>query len=140
MKFSVLIKKFKKYHGKVRFVGNAYLRKVAVAPSYLLIACTRGLVSSNELEACFKDIKKNIKKRAKVFVRVYPYITLLGKPAEVRMGKGKGGRVRGYFTSVVPGKILFELYGLSQQKSKVILENCSKKLSVRTRVSSRFFF
>jgi large subunit ribosomal protein L16 len=140
--FSGLInRKFKKINGKVRFVGvrnlpkNLYYGKTSV-----LVSCGYGLISASEIEAVRRSIRKNIgkSKRVKLLTRIYPYIPLTGKPSEVRMGRGKGSKIRKWVYFCKPGKILFELKNLSSKRASIALNKASEKLAVVTKILNVF--
>src|SRR5690349_15510769 len=114
------LKKFKKPHGKVKLAGigiNATINKEGISrlndKGFALKTLEYGKLTSNEIESARRAIRKVTKKFGKVLIRVYPYLPLTKKPAEVRMGKGKGSKVRAWVSPVKPGKTLFEVFGVS---------------------------
>lgn len=137
----LLNRKFKKINSKVRFVG---IRKIFIKMQHkrtsILCSIGYGLLSSSEIEAGRKLIRKMLgkSKRIKILVRIFPYILLTGKPAEVRMGRGKGSKIRKWVCFVKPGKILYEIKNISNKRGKFILLKASEKLSVKTKPLSLF--
>ncbi|OHB17555.1 MAG: 50S ribosomal protein L16 [Parcubacteria group bacterium RIFCSPHIGHO2_01_FULL_45_26] len=104
--------------------------------SFGLQATTAGRIKSNQLESARKAISRSIKKTGKVWIRVFPDMPYTAKPAEVKLGKGKGD-VQGYVAPVRAGRILFELDGLSKIESEDVLRKAGSKLPVRTRIVRR---
>ncbi|MAZ40597.1 50S ribosomal protein L16 [bacterium] len=104
--------------------------------SYGLKAETAGRITSNQIEAGRKAISRNIKKVGKLWIRIFPDRPLTSKPAEVKMGKGKGD-IKGYCAEVRPGRVLFEIDGLSDEESREVLRKAGAKLPVKTKVVKR---
>ncbi|HYF10281.1 MAG TPA: 50S ribosomal protein L16 [Candidatus Paceibacterota bacterium] len=104
--------------------------------SYGLKATASARVRSNQLEASRKVIARSIGKVGKMWTRVFPDFPYTGKPAEVGMGKGKGD-LQGYQVEVKPGRILFEVDGLSLKEAQDALRKAGAKLPVKTKVVSR---
>jgi large subunit ribosomal protein L16 len=129
-------RKYKKVFGKVRFVGVRSIPKSEDHfRSSVLISVGYGLLSSSEIEAGRRVLRKLIGKsrRIRVLVRVYPYIPLMGKPSEVRMGRGKGSRIRKWVSFIKPGKVIYELKNIPFRRALRVLKKSSEKLSVSTR-------
>jgi len=134
-------RKYKKINGKVRFVGVRLLPKnLGYDNTVVLISNSYGLLSASEIEAVRRIIKKNVGKsrKIKLISRIYPYIPLTGKPSEVRMGRGKGSRIRKWVYFVRPGKILFELKNLSIKRASFALTKAIDKLSIKVKVLKIF--
>jgi large subunit ribosomal protein L16 len=93
-----------------------------------------GQMSQEEIEAGRKVIRRMIKKKGLLIVRSFAYLTLTKKPAEVRMGKGKGNRPRKIVYPVKPGQILYELYNVPLVVALSALKVACNKLSVMARV------
>ena|SRR3989338_577582 len=104
--------------------------------SYGLQAQTPGRVRSNQLEAARKAISRVIKKTGKIWIRVFPDMPYTAKPAEVKLGKGKGD-VQGYVAQIRPGRVLFEVDGLSDAESRDVLRKAGSKLPVKTKIIIR---
>jgi ribosomal protein L16/L10AE len=99
---------------------------------------TYGYVSADSIEAFRKVIAPYFRKRNtkiyKFIIRCYAFLPLTKKPAEVRMGGGKGSKVRGFFCPVRPGQILFEVFVRNPVSTKSLFLYASRKLSVQTKV------
>lgn len=93
-----------------------------------------GYISANAIEAFRKVIAPHFrKKRSKIYkflIRCYPYLPLTKKPAEVRMGGGKGSKVRGFYSPVRPGQILFEVFVRDPAATKSLFTYAARKLPV----------
>ena len=99
---------------------------------YGLKAIEPGLITSKQIEATRRAMIRKIKKSGKIWIRAYPDIPVTSKPVEVRMGKGKG-TVDHFVCRVKPGKILFEINGVSLKLAKELLRKGSMKLPLRTK-------
>lgn len=104
---------------------------------YGLQALEPGWVSARQIEAARRAIVRALKRRGKVWIRVFPDKPVTQKPAETRMGKGKGN-VEFWVAVVRPGKVMFEVGGgLSEEAAKEALNLASYKLAIKTKVVSR---
>ena len=104
--------------------------------SHGLKAETPARVRSNQIEAARKVIAREMKKSGKFWIRVFPDKPYTAKPAEVGMGKGKGDP-QGYEFQVWPGRVLFEVDGLSDRLARDVLRKAGSKLPLKTTVVSR---
>jgi len=95
-----------------------------------------GWVSARQIEAARRAIVRAIRRRGKVWIRVFPDKPVTQKPAETRMGKGKGN-VEYWVAVVKPGRILFELGGVPEDTAKEALRLAAYKLSVKTKIITR---
>ena len=103
---------------------------------YGLKALTRGWVRSTQIEACRVVINRHMKRKGKLWIRVFPDKPVTKKPIEVRMGKGKGNPE--YWVAVVyPGTMLFEIGGVPDDIARESLRLADAKLGVRTRLVTR---
>lgn len=93
-------------------------------------------VRSNQIEAARKTIVRQMQKKGKLWIRIFPDRPFTAKAAEVGMGKGKGDP-QGYEVQVWPGRIIFELDGLDEVTSKEALRKAGAKLPLKTRIVSR---
>lgn len=93
-------------------------------------------INSQQLEAARKAIVRETKRRGKVWLKVFPHKPYSKKPAEVRMGSGKG-EVAGYVAVVKPGKVMFEISGLPEETAKEALRKAGTKLPVKSQIISR---
>lgn len=104
--------------------------------SYGLKATTYARVRSNQIEAARKVLSRSAGKTGKIWVRIFPDMPFTAKPAEVKLGKGKG-ELQGYQVPVKPGRILFEVDGVSEAVAREALRKAGTKLPTKTRVVSR---
>ena len=93
-------------------------------------------VSARQIEAARRAITRQMKRQGRVWIRVFPDVPVTGKPAEVRMGKGKGA-IDYWAARVHPGRILFEIDGVPDDVAREALRLGAAKLSVRTKVVTR---
>ena len=89
-------------------------------------------INARQLESARKVIVKEMKRKGKLWIRVFPSLPYTGKPAEVRMGKGKGD-VQGYVAVVKPGRILFEISGVPEESAKEAFRKAGNKLPILTK-------
>lgn len=93
-------------------------------------------ITARQIEAGRIAITRHIKRKGKLWIRVFPWKPVTKKPTEVRMGKGKGDPE--FWVDVVkPGKILYELEGVSEPLAKEAMRLASNKLSIKTRFITR---
>ena len=104
--------------------------------SYGLKAITPGRVTARQIEAARRAITRHIKRSGRVWIRVFPDVPVSQKPAEVRMGKGKGSP-EFWMCRVKPGRVMFELDGVEQSIAKRAFELAAAKLPVQTRFVTR---
>jgi large subunit ribosomal protein L16 len=103
---------------------------------YGLQALEPGWVSARQIEAARRAIVRYMRRRGKVWIRIFPDHPYTHRPPETRMGKGKGG-VEYWVAVIKPGRILFEVGGLPTDIAKEALEQATYKLSIKTRVMAR---
>ena len=96
----------------------------------------RGVITSRQIEASRLAMARFIKKGGKVWIRIFPDRPITKKPAETRMGKGKGS-VEYWACKVKPGRMMFEIDGVSEEIAREALRLGSAKLSVKTRFVQR---
>lgn len=104
--------------------------------SYGAKAVSQGRVRSNQIEAARRVIARSLGKTGKVWVRIFPDRPFTQKPAEVGMGKGKGD-LSGYEFEVLPGRVLFEIDGVSAEVAKDALRKAGAKLPIKIKVIGR---
>lgn len=104
--------------------------------SYGLKAQTGARVTSNQIEAARRVISRQMGKVGKVWIRIYPDRPYTAKAAEVGMGKGKGDP-QGFVFEVKPGRILFEVDGVSEAIAREALRKANMKLPIKTKIVSR---
>ena len=96
----------------------------------------RGWITSRQIEACRVAINRYLKRKGKVWIRVFPDKSVTKKPAETRMGTGKGAP--DHWVAVVrPGRILFEVANVSKEDAQDALRRAAAKLGIRTRFVKR---
>lgn len=95
-----------------------------------------GRITSRQIEAARIAMTRNMKREGKVWIRIFPDKPITSKPLEVRMGKGKGA-LDYYVANVQPGRIMFEIDGVSREVAEESLRLAAQKLSVQTRIVTR---
>ena len=123
--------KHRKMH-KGRMNGKAYRGSSISFGDYGLKALEPGWLTSRQIEAARIAINRHVKRGCKVWIRVFPDKPITKKPAETRMGKGKGAPE--YWVAVVkPGRILYEIAGADEGLAKEAFRRASNKLPIATR-------
>ena len=104
--------------------------------TYGLKALEPGWITSRQIEAVRITISRRVRKIGKMWIRIFPHKSITKKPAETRMGKGKGSPE--YWVAVVkPGRILFEIDGLDEETAKETFKQCGYKLPIKTKIVPR---
>jgi len=127
--------KFRKAH-KGRIHGNAKAGTELNFGQYGLKAIEPDRVTARQIEAARRAMTRHMKRAGRVWIRVYPDVPVSKKPIEVRMGKGKG-TPEYWVCRIKPGRIMFEIDGVSVQVAKEALALAAAKLSVKTRFIER---
>ena len=127
--------KFRKAH-KGRIHGNASRCNNMNYGSFGLKAIQPERIISRQIEAARVALTRHMKRQGRVWTRMFPNIPVSKKPVEVRMGKGKGSPEY-YACRVKPGRILFEIDGLSFDQAKETFRACSHKLPIKTKMVER---
>lgn len=104
--------------------------------SFGLKALSSARITSNQMEAARKVIARSLGKTGKTWIRIFPDRPFTQKPAEVKMGKGKGD-VQGYCTEIHPGRIIFEVDGIKEAEAREALRKAGTKLPVKTKSVGR---
>lgn len=105
---------------------------------YALQSLESAWITNRQIEACRIAITRTLKRGGKVWIRVFPAKPFTKKPAETRMGKGKGD-IEGWVVVVKPGRILFEIGGIQNEElARKAMSLASTKLPIKTRFLSRF--
>ena len=104
--------------------------------NYGLKALSAGWIKDREIEAARVILARATRKNGKFWIRIFPDKPYTKKPPEVTMGAGKGD-VAFFVSSIVPGKVLFEIDGLSKEESHQVMQVVASKLSVKTKVISK---
>lgn len=121
---------------KGRMNGKAYRGSEIAFGDYGLKALEPGWISNRQIESARVAITRHVKRGCKVWIRIFPDKPLTKKPAETRMGKGKGSP-ESWVAVVKSGKILYEMAGVSEDVAKEALRLASHKLSVSTKFVKR---
>lgn len=124
----------KQFRGKMR--GVSIRGSVISFGDFALKASSPGWVSTRQIEAGRKVLTKYTQKGGRVWIRIFPDKPVSDKPAEVRMGGGKGDVVD-YVAVVRPGRILFEMSGITLQLAKQAMTGASQKLPIKTKFIAR---
>ena len=103
---------------------------------YGLQALEPGWVTARQIEAARRALVRYMRRRGKVWIRIFPDKPVTQKAAETRMGKGKGA-VDHWVAVVKPGRIMFELSGLSEEAAKEAMRRATHKLSIKTKFTKR---
>lgn len=103
---------------------------------YGMQALGRGHVTNKQIEACRVAINRHFQRKGKVWIKIFPDKPVTKKPAETRMGKGKGA-VDHWVAVVRPGRILFEVGGVTREEAQVAMRLASAKVGIRTRFVDR---
>jgi len=104
--------------------------------SFGLKATSAGRIKSTQIEAARKTIAHSMSKTGKIWTRIFPDHPYTQKPAEVKMGKGKGD-LQGYEAIIKPGRVLFEVDGVDETSAKEMLRKGGTKLPVKTKFVAR---
>ena len=128
--------KFRKAH-KGRIHGKAARCSSINYGAFALKAMAPERIIGKQIEAARVALTRYMKRTGKVWTRIFPNIPVSKKPTEVRMGKGKGSPEY-YACRVKPGRILFEVDGVSEQIAKEALYKASAKLPIKTKTIKRF--
>ncbi|MBU2754013.1 50S ribosomal protein L16 [Acidithiobacillus sp. CV18-2] len=127
--------KFRKQH-KGRNRGLATRGSKVSFGEYGLKATTRGRVTARQIEAARRAINRHVRRGGRIWVRIFPDKPISKKPAEVRMGKGKGNPE--YWVALIqPGKVLYEMEGVTEEVAREALRLGAAKLPVQTIVVER---
>lgn len=127
--------KFRKTH-KGRNRGLAQVGNEVSFGEFGLKATTRGQITARQIEAARRAITRYVKRGGKLWIRVFPDKPITKKPIEVRMGKGKGN-VEYWVAPIQPGRMLYEIEGVSEEVARAAFTLAAAKLSVRTTFVNR---
>jgi len=128
------VKYRKQMKGRMR--GTAYRGSTITFGDYALKAMECGRMTSQQIEAARIAINRTVKRGGKMWIRVFPDKPLTKKPAETRMGKGKGSPEQ-WVAPIKPGRILYELTGVEEELAVKALRLAGNKLPFATKVISR---
>ncbi len=128
--------KYRKPHSHPRIKGPAKRGTSIAFGEYALKALEPKWVTARQLEAGRVAIGRHMKKGGKLWLRVFPDKAITKHPAETRMGKGKGAP--DHWAAVIrPGRILFEIEGLTKEEAQLALKTASYKLPIKTKFVTR---
>lgn len=123
--------KFRRPH-RVSYEGRSKAGREVVFGEYGIVAESGAYVSNRQIESARIAITRYMKRGGQVWIKIFPHLAITKKPLEVRMGSGKGAP-EGWVAVVQPGRILFEVGGVSEEVAREALRLGSHKLSVKTR-------
>ena len=127
--------KFRKtFKGKIK--GHATRGNTVAFGQFALMSLDPGWISNRQIEAARVAMTREMKRGGKVWIRIFPDKPITKKPAETRMGKGKGNP-EGWVAVVKPGRIMFEIEGVTEELAKKAMALAAAKLPVKTRVVRR---
>ena len=124
------VKYRKQQKGKIR--GNAMRGNTVAFGDYGLQTLDAGWITNRQIEAARVAMTRHIKRGGKVWIRIFPDKPITSKPAETRMGKGKGNP-EGWVAPVKPGRVMFELEGVDESIARRAMDLAAAKLPVKTR-------
>ena len=124
-------KQFKGRNDGLSFNGN-----LVSFGEYGLKATTHGMLTSRQIEAARRCITRYVKRGGKLWIRVFPDKPITKKPIEVRMGAGKGN-VEYWVAPVQPGRMLYEIEGVTETEAREAFRLAAAKLSVQTQFATR---
>ena len=124
----------KAYKGRIH--GNAKGGAALNFGAYGLKALTPARITARQIEAARRAMTRHMKRQGRVWIRIFPDIPVSSKPAEVRQGKGKGNP-EFWVARVKPGRMMFELDGVTESVARTALELASAKLPNQTKFVQR---
>ena len=127
--------KYRRVH-RGRLTGKAYRGNTLSNGSYGLVATEPSWITSNQIEAARIAMTRYIKRGGQVWIKIFPDKPVTAKPAETRMGSGKGSTE--FWVAVVkPGRVMFEIAGVSEEIAKEALRLATHKLPCKCKIVSR---
>ena len=128
------VKHRKQQRGRMK--GKAQRGNFIAYGEFGLVATQPGWVTSNQIEAARQAMTRRTKRGGKVWIKIFPDKPVTAKPAETRMGSGKGAPE--YWVSVIkPGRVLFEMKGVSEEVAREAMRLASHKLPCKTKIIKR---
>jgi large subunit ribosomal protein L16 len=121
---------------KGRMKGAAYRGSDLSFGEFGLQATDCGKISSKQIEAARIAMTRHVKRGGKIWIRIFPDKPFTKKPAEVRMGKGKGSP-EGWVAIIRPGRVLYEMTGVTREMAQEALRLAAHKLPIKTRFVER---
>ena len=117
-------------------VGVASRGTTVAFGSFGLKALAPARVKSNQIEAARKVLSRSIGKTGRLWIRIFPDMPYTSKPAEVKLGKGKG-ELQGYVAAVLAGRVLFEVDGIAEPIAREALRKAGTKMPLKTKIVAR---
>ncbi|MFL2571276.1 MAG: 50S ribosomal protein L16 [Parvicellaceae bacterium] len=117
---------------KGKLKGNAQRGAQIAFGSFAIKSLDEGFINARQIEAARIAVTRYMKREGKVWIRIFPDKPMTSKPAEVRMGKGKGA-VDHWVAAIRPGRVLFEADGVSYEVAKEAMRLAAQKLPLKTR-------
>ena len=127
--------KYRKYQ-KGRMRGKAYRGSDVSFGDFGLQAIECGWITARQIEAARMAVSRHVKRSGKLWIRIFPDKGLTNKPAETRMGKGKGSPDE-WVAVIKPGKVLYEIFGVDEVMARRAFNLAAQKLGVATRFICR---
>jgi len=127
--------KFRKQH-KGRNRGLAQSGAKVSFGEYGLKATGRGRITARQIESARRAMTRHVKRGGKIWIRIFPDTPITKKPIEVRMGKGKGN-VEYWVAKIQPGKVLYEMEGVTEEVAREAFARAAAKLPVQTTFVTR---
>jgi large subunit ribosomal protein L16 len=127
--------KYRKQH-RGRMTGDAKGGDYVAFGDYGLIALEPAWIRSNQIEACRIVMSRHFRRGGKIYIRIFPDKPVTKKPAETRMGKGKGA-VEFWVSVVKPGRVMFEVSGVTEVQAKEAFRLAGHKLPIQTKMVKR---
>ena len=119
-----------------RMQGDAQTGNKISFGSFALQASDRGYITTRQIEAARRVITRTLKRGGKTWIRIFPDKPITKRPAETRMGKGKGA-VDTWVAKIIPGRVLYEIDGVPEEIANDALRLASYKLSIKTKIIKR---
>lgn len=123
--------KYRKPH-RLSYEGRSKAGRQVVFGEYGLVAESGNYVSNRQIEAARIAMTRYMRRGGKVWIKIFPQLAITRKPLEVRMGSGKGSP-EGWVAVVKPGRVMFEIGGVSEEVAREALRLAAHKLPVKTR-------
>lgn len=124
----------KMFRGRLK--GTAQRGNFVAFGDYGLQALEPSWITNRQIESCRIAINRTFRREGKIFIRIFPDKPITKRPIGVRMGKGKGN-VEGWVAVVKPGRILFEVKGVTEEKAKAALRKATMKLPINCKIVKR---
>jgi large subunit ribosomal protein L16 len=128
--------KFRRPHRPRRIKGIATRGALVSFGDYALMSLEAGWITSRQIESARRTITNYVKRGGKVWIRIFPDRPIIQKFAETRMGSGKGS-VEYYVAVIKPGRVLFEINGVTEDTAQEAMRRAAQKLPVKCKFISR---